>query len=263
MRHTASERARHGGRERCWDGPRRRLDSLRLQQLGDELAKHDRLAIGDEVGLAGAALVGREHQPLDHVVDVGRVRELPAAADPGEAPRPHGVGDRREQGRVAGAPDEPRPQDDGLEALAAGTAHRLLGPRLGRRVGRLRVGPQRGGLVDPDQWLAGNQGRLGPTVDEPAHTGASGAGERVLGPGDVAGDEVLPRSPLAEVGGQVKGGLTSVGAGGDRIDVRQVAADRLGAELLDHGGRGIRARQGADPAPVLHQPPHEVSADEP
>ena len=61
----------------------------------------------------------------------------------------------------------------------------------------------------------------------------------------------------------MKGGLTSVGAGGDRIDVRQVAADRLAAELLDHGGRGIRARQGADPAPVLHQPAHEVSADEP
>ena len=163
--------ARHDGRERCRDGTRRRLDSLRLQQLGDELAKHDRLAVGDEVGLAGSALVGREHQPLDHVVDVGRVRELPAAADPGEAPGPHRIGDRWEQGRVAGAPDEPRPQDDGLEALAVGTAHRLLCPRLGRRVGRLRVGPQRGGLVDPDQWLAGDQCRLGPTVDEPAHAG--------------------------------------------------------------------------------------------
>ena len=65
----------------------RRLDALRLQQLGDELAKDHRLAVGDEVGLSASASLGRDQQALDDVVDVGGVGAVPPAADPGEPAR--------------------------------------------------------------------------------------------------------------------------------------------------------------------------------
>ena len=86
-------------------------------------------------------------------------------------------------------------------------------------------------------------------MDEPAHPGLAAPASAFSVPVDVAGDEVLPRAPLAEVGGEVKGDLAAGGAGGDRAGVAEVAADRLGAEALDRGGRGIGARQRADPAP--------------
>jgi len=54
-------------RERC-RGPGgqaavRRLDALRRQQRGDELAEDDRLAVGDEVGLAGRARSAASSRP--------------------------------------------------------------------------------------------------------------------------------------------------------------------------------------------------------
>ena len=95
-----------------------RLDALGAQQLGDELAEDDRLAVGDEVGLARAALLGGQDQALDDVVDVGGVGDVAAAADPGEAARFDRRDHLRQQRRVALAPDEARAQGDGLEALA-------------------------------------------------------------------------------------------------------------------------------------------------
>ena len=94
-----------------------------------------------------------------------------------------------------------------------------------------------------DQRLAGHQRRLGAAVDEAPTPASAQAGERVAGALDVAALEVLPRPPLAEVGGEVEGGGAAGGAGGERGAVAEVAAHRLGAEALDLGGRGVGAGQ--------------------
>ena len=99
-------------------------------------------------------------------------------------------------------------------------------------VERLRVGPQRRGLVDVHERLAGDQRRLGADVDEAAHAGlAAGRAARSRVPVDVAALELLPRAPLAEVGGE-RGRRRSQprGAGAHRGGVVEVAAHRLGAE---------------------------------
>ena len=187
----ARQRRRGPGGEAAVRG----LDALGAQHRGDELAEDDRLAVGDEVGLAGRAPLGRQQQALDDVVDVGRVGDVAAAADPGPFARLDRLHHLRQQRRVALAPDEAGPHDDGLEALAARVADRLLGLRLGRRVGRRRVGSQRRRLVDPDQRLAGHQRRLGAAVDEAPHPRLGAGGEHVARALDVAALEVLPRRP--------------------------------------------------------------------
>ena len=141
------------------------------EHLGDELAQDDRVAVGDEVGLPRRAPLGPQHETLDDVADVGDRGQVPTASDPGEASLLDHLPHHGHQGRIALPPDEARADHHRLEAVAVGVPHRLLGPRLGRRVGGLRVGPQRRGLVDVDQRLAGHQRRLGSAVDEAPHPG--------------------------------------------------------------------------------------------
>ena len=113
-------------------------------QLGDELAEDDRLAVGDEVGVARLALASRPARGPRRRCPRGSSRSG-ACPPPIQEKRPFSTAsfERGHDRRVAGAPDEARPQDDGLEALAVRVEHGLLGHRLRRRVVRLRVGPQR------------------------------------------------------------------------------------------------------------------------
>ena len=208
------------------------VDALGGEQAGDEVAEDDGLAVGDEVDAAAARRARRrEHQPLDGVVDVGRRGAVPAAADPREAPGADHLGHRRQQRRVAAAPDEARAHDDGLEAVAVGLDHRLLGARLGRGVQRRRVEAQRRALVDLDQRLAREQRGLGADVDEAPHAGLARGGQRVARALHVAALEVRALAPVAEVGGAVEGDLAAGGAGGHRGGVVEVAAHGLGAVL--------------------------------
>jgi hypothetical protein len=254
-----SQRRRRPSRQAAIGG----LDISSRQQLGDELAEDDGLAVGDEIGLAGPAAFRRQDQPLDDVVYVGRVGDVAAAADP----RKFALFDRldklREQGRVAPAPDEPRAQDDRLEAVAARRAYRLLGLRLGRRVGRPRVGPQRGALVDVDEGLAGHQRRLGAAVDEAAHARVGAGRESVAGPLDVAALEVLPRPPLAEVRGQVKCHLGAGRSRRQRVAVPEIAADRLRLQLGNTLGGCLGTSQRPHRPSFSSQALDQPAADEP
>ena len=118
-RQAASSPRRRARRASAGHRAGRRLDPLRLEQLGDELAEDDRLAVGDEVGLARAPVRAPSSRPsttLSTCVVSVRCR---AAADPGELARLDRGDDLGQQRRVAGAPDEPRAHDDGLEAVVA------------------------------------------------------------------------------------------------------------------------------------------------
>ena len=136
------QRRRGPGRE----GAVGRLDSLGLEHRRDELAEHHRVAVGDEVGLAGRPFSAASSSPSTTlstwVVSVRcrlrRSRRLPGLH------RPHHL---RQERRVALAPDESGAQDEGSNP-GASRADRVLGAGLGRRVGRLRVRSQRRRLVD-------------------------------------------------------------------------------------------------------------------
>ena len=110
-----------GGR----NAPSGGLNPLGREQLGDERAEHDRFAVGDEVGVAGSAAGGAEHQPLDGVVYVRGRGSVSAAADPRKAAGAHELDDRRQQGRVTVAPDEPRANHDGLKPVPVRIEHQL------------------------------------------------------------------------------------------------------------------------------------------
>jgi hypothetical protein len=193
---------------------------------------------------------------------VGGRRELAAPADPGEAAGLDHLDQLRKQGRVAAAPDEARSQGHGLEPVAVGVAGELLRLRLGRRVGSRGVRPQRSGLVDVDERLAGHQRRLGAAVDEALDAGARASVERVPCPLDVAALEVLPAPGVAEVGGEMKSDLTAGGSGGDRVGVADVPAHGLCAEPGNRPLRGIGAGEGAHPPTLIDQAPHQPAADE-
>ena len=169
----------------------------------------------------------------------------------------------RQQRRVALAPDEARAHDHGLEALAAGVAHRQLGLRLGRRVGGRESG--RSGAVS-STWTSGSPAISAASVPQwtKRRTPASAqAAERVAGALDVAALEVLPRPPLAEVGGEVEGDVAAGGAGGERGAVAEVAAHRLGAERRDPRGGGVGAGQRPHRPSFGDQPLDQPAADEP
>ena len=111
-------------------------------------------------------------------------------------------------------------------------AHRLLGLRLGRRVERLRVGPQRRRLVDVHERLAGQQRRLGADVDEAPHARPRAqAVERVARARRRCRARTPPAGPTRR-GGRRAWKATSQPAAPARMRraVAEVAAHRLGAE---------------------------------
>ena len=159
---------------------------------------------------------------------VVEVRWLPAA-DPREAALLDRLHEARQDRRVARAPHEPGPDDDGLEAVAVGVADDLLGLRLGGRVQGLRVGAQGSVLVHVHERLAGHQPRLGADVHEAAHAGGATRLDRVARALHVGALELLARAPLTEVRRGVEGDVRALGAGPHRLGVVEVAAHRLGA----------------------------------
>ena len=118
----------------------RRLDALGPHHRGHELTEDDGLVVGDEVGLARATLPSRQQHPLDHVVDMGGVGDVAAAADPGPAAVLDGGHHGRKQGRIALAPDEPGPDGDGLESVAVRAPHREV-PRAPSSPSRAPASP--------------------------------------------------------------------------------------------------------------------------
>ena len=120
------DRRREAARERAGRG----LHTLGLEQPGEELAEHDRVTVGDEVGLAGTPARRAPDQALDGVVHVRDRGQVASTADPGEAPAAHQLDDRRQQRGVA-----PRPR-------RSGGAPRPSRSRRGWRPGRpARHGP--------------------------------------------------------------------------------------------------------------------------
>ena len=210
-----------------------RLDALGAQHRGDELAEDDRLAVGDEVGLAGPALLGGEDQALDDVVDVGRVGDVARRRRPKPncPPRPW-------RPSPAAASCRPCPR------RSAVAARRSRSPRGWRRAPPARPWPSSPGRAPASRAAAAPSRRRGPAARRPSAPPRCRSGRSaprrplrrrrgVAGALDVAPLEVLPRPPLAEVGGEVEGDVGPVGAGGERGAIAEVAADRLGAERGD------------------------------
>ena len=146
------------------------LDALAAQQLGDELAEGDGLAVGDEVGLARSCLSRPRGSDPRRRCRHGRYRSRcgrrrPRRTGPSRPSRPS----------PAAASCRPCPRRTGAAAPRSRSPHgwrratASSASRLGRRIGRPRVRPQRRRLVDADQRLAGHQRRLGAAVHEAPH----------------------------------------------------------------------------------------------
>jgi hypothetical protein len=234
---------------------RPRIDALGREQLRDEVAKLDRRAVADEVDLAGLALLGREQEALDDVVDVRRRRQVMAAGEPPELARRNGAHELRHHVRVALAPHEARPHDD-----CARGDRRRLGEPLRQRVGAHRPRRQRARLVGADDRLAVGEHGLGADVHE-AH--ALRRGEHVLRAlhGDPHVD--IERVVLIRVRRAVEAHVAAAHARLERRDVVEVAADPRRPERLDLRGRrsAPRERRDLDAARPqrLDQPPADES----
>ena len=124
-RHAPSLAAARPARDPRGHLPIARLEALGGEQVGHELAELDGLAVRHEVRLAGLAALGAQDESLDHVVHVRGRGVVAAAADPGEALLADRLGEAGQHGRVAGAPDEPRPNDHRFEPVRSLT-HQLL-----------------------------------------------------------------------------------------------------------------------------------------
>ena len=228
----------------------------------DEVLEHDRVAVGDEVDAARGRLGRAQPQPLDGVVDVGDGGQVGAAADPAELARVDELDQDRQQRGIALAPHEARSDDHGLEAVVVGGAHGQLGPGLGGRVQRRRVGSQRRVLVDVDQRLPGHQRRLGAHVHDPTRAGVAGGREHVLGAVDVDALELLGLAPVLGLGRGVEDGLDPVGALAQGRQIVEVAGHRLGPAVAHGRGRALRARQRAHVPALGAQPLDQAAADE-
>ena len=192
---------------------------MRGQHLGDEVAEHHGLTVGDEVDPAGRTPLRREHEALHRVVHVGRGGEVLAAAYPRELARLDGLHQARQQGAVAGAPHEARPHAHGLEPIAVRVADELFGLRLGGAVGRLRVRPQRRGLVHVHERVAGEQHGLGTHVHEPPHASRAAGLDHVGGAAHVHLVELPAGPPFPNLGRGMEGQFALGGRGRERLEI--------------------------------------------
>ena len=201
------------------------------EHLGDELAEDDRLAVGDEVGLARPALLGGEQQSLDDVVDVGRVGD---------------VARRRRPRRIC----PPRPSPPSPAAASCRPCPRRSG--AARRRSRSRRGSRRGPPARPSPWSPGRgpasraaaapSRRRGPAARRPSapprcRSGRSGARRPPRRRRARCGcPSTLPRSKSSHGphsprwAARWKATLAARGARRRASAVAEVAADRLGAE---------------------------------
>ncbi len=140
---------RHGQRDRALD----RRQAGGFEKVVDHIPERDRFALGHEIspardGRAGLEPVGGEQMGFGGVVDIDRIDQRIAPADPPELSAPGAGENPRQQIVVAGAPDQVRPNRDRGQARRVGREDDLLGAGLGFRIRRLvtrRIGNR---LVD-------------------------------------------------------------------------------------------------------------------
>ena len=163
-----------------------------------------------------------------------------------------------------GAPHEPRPHDDRLEAVAVGVAHGLLGHRLGRRS---RAPSSRAAAARPRSRSRAarpaSSAASVPTCTKRRTPAARAASSALRVPPTLLALELLARAPLAEVGGGVEGVRRRPSAPA-RIASRvvEVAAHRLGAERATPSPPTRPSARARAPPPVADQALDQPAADE-
>ena len=131
--------------------PGRRLQAGQLGDPADELFLGHRLAVGQVEDFAdGGGVLGGEKDPVNQVLDVDAVEHLLAGPEVHEAAAPEVQEQLGQDGAVALAVDEPRPDDRRRQpALAMVFEDQGLGLGLGSRVGVERIRGGGHGLVGP------------------------------------------------------------------------------------------------------------------
>ncbi len=165
----------------------------------DHLPERDRLALRDEVRLAGdgrAGLepVGGQQVGFGGVVDINGVDKRMAPADPTEPARPSAGDDPGKEVVVARSPDQMWPERDRGQIGRVGFEDRLLGACLRLRIGGLepaRIGRR---LVHAFQVQAVEHDAGRARVDDASRTGRTAGRDHVPRPLDV-GPEILPFRP--------------------------------------------------------------------
>ena len=246
-------------RERLRHRARGQRHVLRSQQALHDLAKGPRRAVREEVGLARLALLSGLVEPLAAVLHMAGRGQIPAAANPLERAVPGALDQLRQQRRVAAAPDEARPHDDGVLTGRDGLAHALLGGALGACVNAERRLWQRPRLIDLHQRCAVDQHGLGADVDEAAHARLPGRLQHLHGAVDGGGPRLFLGAPVLGEGRGVKDDVAAAHAFGHRGAAREVALDAGGARGLDSRQRRCRPPQGPHRHAALHQIGNEVA----
>ncbi len=145
-----------------------------------------------------------------------------AAVEPHKGAGPYCLDQRRQDRRIAGAPDEPRAHDHSRQLGRVGREHPLLCQPLGQC-----VEPQwpqwawpRLVHVDERRTVHSHQHRLSADVDQAGDTDRTRRRQRVLG-------------ALVRLGSDVEHKLAALHAGAQGCDIIQVAAHWFGSETLD------------------------------
>jgi hypothetical protein len=140
------------------------------EKRGHEGAELDWRAISDEVDLSPLPMSDGCQQALTGVGDVATRGEIVATVEPDEGTSPHGLHKRRQDRRIASAPDEVWTHDHGLQLCDVRRQHALLGQALSQRVEPKQSLGARPGLIDIDERTVvlaiSYQYRLGADVDE-------------------------------------------------------------------------------------------------
>ena len=240
------------------------VDALRAEQLGDELAEHDRLAVGDEVD---AARAGRARRPASG--PRSRCRRASSRCGGGRRRSTRSAPSRPPRRAPAGSSCRPRP-------TRAGAARR---PSRSRRRWR-RARPAR-----PSPWWRSR------APSSPAAAARPRSRSRAARPASSAASVptcTKRRTPAARAASsalRVPPTLTRSNSARSPHSPRCAAAwkatsapsapariastssrsprDRLGAARGDLLRRRVRARERAHPPAVRDQPPDQPAADEP
>ena len=188
----------------------------RAQQAIDDVADWHRLAVGNEIGLAGTGRAGlkmrqRLQMRLHHIVDVGAIHPVAAIADETQATGAGALHQAGQQLGIARAPDQPRAQSHRGEIRRVGGQHRTLGQHFTVRIMRGKIpGIRRVGFIAAGHRRAsGVHHARGRGVHEAADAGGARFGQQHVGAGDIGAFEFLPGAPATGLGGVVQHRLHS------------------------------------------------------